>query len=347
METNWLGQFEKRKEEHLQIALDPAAQSRELNDFSRCDLTHEAIPDLNFSEVKLNCNILGRLQVDAPLFVSSMTAGHPGANSVNTTLARAAQARGWLMGVGSQRRELMDPAAAKEWAQLRAEAPRALLFGNLGLAQVIQTPVGEVQRLVDSLEAQGLFIHCNPLQEVLQGEGTPNFRGAYSALEKLSKALSVPVVVKEVGCGFSKPTLSRLIGTGIAAVDVAGAGGTHWGRVEGQRNPEGSLLRQAAQTFANWGLGTLVCIKNAKDLNLPYDIWASGGVRSGLDAAKALAMGAQMVGLATPLLKAALVGEQKVLELMELFEFELKAALFCTGAKDLQQFQQARSWRWS
>jgi isopentenyl-diphosphate Delta-isomerase len=250
------------------------------------------------------------------------------------------------MGVGSQRRELGDLEAAAEWRALRKKAPKVELLGNLGLAQLIKTKISEVERLVESLEASAMIVHLNALQECLQPEGTPEFKGGLKAIERLAEKLSVPVVIKETGCGFSRETLKRLKGTGVAAVDVSGLGGTHWGRIEGDRNSTGSSAADAAVTFANWGISTVDSLLEATKLKPDYEVWASGGVRSGLDAAKLLALGATSVGFAMPVLEAALSGEEALLGKMAQFEFELKTALFCTGAKSIAGLQRGKVWRW-
>jgi isopentenyl-diphosphate delta-isomerase len=246
------------------------------------------------------------------------------------------------MGVGSQRRELGDATAAMEWQKIRKVAPKAKLLANIGIAQLIQTPLDAVRKLTESTEALGIFVHVNPLQEVLQPEGTTDFRNGLKAIADLVKFAGVPVIVKEVGCGFSVETLKRLQDTGIFAVDVAGKGGTHWGRIEGYRSEEGQMLYQVAQTFQNWGLSTVQSLRNAKDARVGYEIWASGGVRSGLDVAKLCALGASRVGLAQPFLAAALKGDSALEELLNKLELELKITMFCTGSKKISDLQTKR-----
>jgi len=334
--------FENRKADHLRLSLSSAMEASGGSGLDRVQLLHEALPEMNFSEVKLETKFW-RYRAASPLFISSMTAGHKGGEALNHTLARVAGLRRWPMGLGSQRRELTDPNAQTEWKKLRKVAPDAFLLSNLGLSQLITTPLKQVMNLVDSLEAGGLFIHANALQEALQPEGTPEFKGGLKALEKLCKASAVPVVLKETGCGFSSATLKRLKSTGLAAVDVSGFGGTHWGRIEGGRAAENSLQRSAALTFANWGVSTTDSLRNAAKLNL--EIWGSGGIRSGLDAAKAIALGAHKVGFAKPALERALEGDESLDKWMELMEFELKVALFCTGSKDPQALRKGKKWQ--
>ncbi|RYZ64243.1 MAG: type 2 isopentenyl-diphosphate Delta-isomerase, partial [Proteobacteria bacterium] len=263
-------------------------------------------------------------------------------------LARLSSDRQLLMGVGSQRRELTDPEAAKEWQTIRAQSPNALLIGNLGIAQIIRTPVDQIRKLLDTLQAEALFVHLNALQECLQPEGTPEFRGGYEAIENLVQKLSIPVIVKEVGCGISATTLKRIYGLGVYAVDVSGLGGTHWGRVEGFRSSDEELLFQVAETFRNWGISTVQSLLSAKEINENYTVWSSGGVRDGLQAAKLLAMGSDMIGIAQPWLKAALadVPEKAVNDLFEKLQLELKIAMFCTGIAKIENFRTKKVWKW-
>lgn len=347
-------QFESRKQDHIRIALSKEAQAEGRSGLERIQLVHEALPEIDFEEISITSDFFGK-KVAAPYFISSMTAGHRDGVKINVQLARAAAARHWPMGVGSQRRELADRGAVAEWTALRREAPRAVLIGNLGLAQVIRAQVSDIQRLIDGLEADAFFIHCNALQECLQNEGNPQFKGGLKAIEQIAKNVSVPVIVKETGCGFNRETLNRLNETGIAAVDVAGLGGTHWGRVEGYRSEKGHLLYEAAQTFSDWGISTVQSVIWAKDSFAGgtakranrCQIWASGGVRHGLDAAKLLALGAERIGMAQPLLAAVTQGEKELDTLMTRLEFELKVALFCTGHKHFSDWKTKKVWRWN
>lgn len=336
--------FESRKADHIRLALSTETQAIGGSGLDAVHLTHEALPDLDFSEVSLEVALFKR-PVASPMFVSSMTAGHAGSTDLNLVMARISEKRNWPMGVGSQRRQLNDRTADAEWSKIRKACPRVRLFGNIGLAQVIDTPVSEIRRLAESLEAEAMFVHLNPLQECLQPEGTPSFKGGLGALERLTAEIGLPVIVKETGCGFSESTLRRLRGAGVYAVDVSGYGGTHWGRVEGGRSKPGTLRARAAETFRDWGVGTVESLLSAMGVGGDYEIWASGGVRSGLDAAKLVAMGARHVGLAKPVIEAALEGENALDELMARFEFEMKTALFCTGAKTVGELREMKAWQ--
>lgn len=363
-ESDLSTQFETRKRDHIQIALDSRSQTEGQNGLDSIELIHEALPELDYKEVDISTSFFFSgnpvlktapisLQLSSPIFISSMTAGHQYGRQINEALARLSDRRQILMGVGSQRRELDDSNAAEEWAQVRKQAPRALLVGNIGIAQLIKTPLDKIKKLVESTQAVGLFVHLNPLQEVLQPEGTPSFKDGLRALEKLVKFAEVPVIVKEVGCGFSVATLQRLQSTGVFAVDVSGKGGTHWGRVEGYRSQPDQMLYKVAQTFQNWGISTTQSMLNAKiaknDGLASYEVWASGGVRNGLEVAKLIALGAKKVGLAKPFLEIILGEDPKNIqpekadgrleELLNQFETELKVAMFCTGCRTLEDLQ--------
>lgn len=332
-------QFEKRKQDHIELALMQVNQASELNVLDHLTLAHEALPDLNFAEIMITSQRFGR-EVCSPFFVSSMTAGHRGAVNINRNLITACAESGWAMGVGSQRRELTDHQAALEWCELRRDFPKVSLFSNLGIAQLINTPLLQIQNLIEALEAEALIIHCNPLQEAIQPEGTPQFKGCWDALANLVKQIDRPVIVKETGCGFSPDTLKRLNDIGVAAVDVSGLGGTHWGRIEGHRASEGSIKQRTAVTFRNWGVDTVQTVTQAVSLNPSFEVWGSGGVRNGLDAAKLFALGAASVGFAKPMLDAALENAQAVQDLMKLIEYELKVAMFCTGSRIISELKE-------
>ena len=331
-----VAQFEVRKREHIDQALDLKNQADGLSGLDEIKLLHEALPEMDLSEVRLHESCLGQT-LATPFFIAGMTMGHPDSAQINQTLAKLCQERGWAMGVGSQRRELEGRSLPDESKELRRSAPQAVLVANLGLSQAIACRSDQVQQLVDSLEAQAIAIHLNALQEAIQAEGTPQFRGGISTLARLVRDLKVPVIVKETGCGLSAQTLERISSVGVSAVDVSGLGGTHWGRIEGARSPSASLQRLAAQTFSRWGESTVDSVLAARRVllkapNRPFSVWASGGVRSGLDSAKLIALGAQRVGYAQPALQAALAGEEALSAWMEQQEFELRVALFCTGS---------------
>jgi isopentenyl-diphosphate delta-isomerase len=332
-------QFEKRKQDHIELALMKENQANESHRYDAVELIHEALPDVNFDEIQLSGIRFGQ-PVEKPLMVASMTAGHQHAVNINRHLMAACMETGWAMGVGSQRRELTDSKAAAEWRALRNDYSTVSLYSNLGIAQVIMTPINSILRLTEAIKADALIVHCNPLQECIQPEGTPMFKGCWDALETLVKHLAIPLVVKETGCGFSKKTLERLNAIGVDAVDVSGLGGTHWGRIEGHRAPHESIQQNASKTFRNWGIDTVSSIMDANSLSPSFEIWGSGGVRHGLDAAKLFALGASTVAFAKPLLAAAIHSSLQVMHVMNTIEYEIKVTLFCTGSLTLSELKE-------
>lgn len=339
--TDDFSDFEQRKRDHIALALDPIHQTESENGFDAFRFQHEAIPDINFTDIEIKTQSLGGMR-QSPFFISSMTAGHFDAAKINAHLLAACEQTGWAMGVGSQRRELSDAKAGLEWKNLRKTYPNVFLMANLGLAQLVHTPILNIQKLIDNLQASAFIVHCNPLQECIQPEGTTNFKGSWQALEHLVRELHVPVVVKETGSGFSKLTMQRLNGIGVHAIDVSGMGGTHWGRIEGSRAKNDWIREQASITFKNWGISTALILFQAQQMILSSEIWGSGGIRHGLDAAKALVLGASMVGIAKPILKAALEGPDSVLQVMRHYEYDLKVAMFCTGVGSIQALKQQK-----
>jgi isopentenyl-diphosphate delta-isomerase len=331
-----LEQFEKRKKDHIGLAMDSKNQALGQSDLDKVYLDHEALPDLNFDEISIESRYFGKT-LKTPFYINSMTAGHTQAVELNTMMARLCEQQGWMMGVGSQRRELSE--SSSEWKRLRKAAPRTVILGNLGISQLISSKIEDIERLVESVEAQGMFIHLNILQECIQPEGTPQFKGGLKAIEKLCRKLSVPVVIKETGCGMSPKTLKNFKNIGVYAVDVSGLGGTHWGRIEGNRSEASSLQAACAKTFQNWGISTVQSVMNAIKLKPDYQVWASGGVRSGLDAAKLIGLGAKAVGYAQPALQKAIESEGDLLNWMNTQEYELKVAMICTGTKELKNLK--------
>ena len=274
-----------------------------------------------------------------------MTGGWSDSEAFNLKLAKACEKHSWIMGVGSQRGQLSDPSKAKEWKNIRKACPQLIVLGNLGLSQVLDVSLKQILSLVDCLEAQGMIIHLNPLQEALQKEGTAEFKGGLSAIKKLAHELTVPLIIKETGCGFSKETLDRLTDIGISAIDLSGLGGTHWGRIEGARYNKESALFNIGESFSSWGVSTLESLIYSREKPRDYDLWASGGLRTGLDAAKALAMGASFAGFGQPILKALHNSEKTLDQMMSRLEYELKVSLFCTGSGHIKELQKVKKWK--
>ena len=336
--------FEKRKKSHFFLSLKDSSQSTRATGFDKIQLVHEALPDLDLNQVSLSQK-WGKYVLKTPFFVSSMTGGWSDSSNFNLKLAKACEKHSWIMGVGSQRGQLFDASKNEEWIQLRRAYPNLILLGNLGISQVLKTPLEKILSLVESLKAQAMIVHLNPLQEALQEEGTPQFKKAFLVIKQLAQELPVPLIVKETGCGFSEKTLDRLTGIGLSVIDVSGLGGTHWGRIEGMRYEKEDVKTGIGETFSSWGISTVDSLIYSQSKTRDYDLWASGGVRSGLDAAKALALGAKCVGLAQPILKALNQGEEELDRLMSRLEYELKVSLFCTGSSDIQELQGTKKWK--
>jgi isopentenyl-diphosphate delta-isomerase len=275
-----------------------------------------------------------------PLLISSMTGGAPRAAEINRNLAMSAQELGLAMGVGSQRAALERPELASTY-QVRKHAPEIPLFANVGAVQLNYAyGVDECRRAVDMIEADALILHLNALQEAVQPEGDTDFAGLASKIETVCKALDVPVIAKEVGWGISGETARLLWDAGVAAIDVAGAGGTSWSQVESYRIPseKGRLVGEA---FAGWGIPTAESIVSVRKGGIPErgKLFASGGVRNGIDVAKALALGADLAGMARPFLKAAAMSAEATIEVGEVIREQLRIAMFAIGAANLAELR--------
>ncbi len=292
-----------RKSDHIRINLEKKVDSSLITGLERFHFVHEALPEINLEDIDLNLEVFGK-KLNSPLLISSMTGGTKKAHQINLNLARSAQEMGVAMGIGSQRAAIENP-SLEESFQVRKVAPDILLFANLGAIQLnYGYSVKECQRAVDMIEANALILHLNPLQEAVQPEGDTKFKGLLSKIEKVCKHLPVPVIAKEVGWGISKQTARKLIDAGISAIDVAGAGGTSWSQVEMHRE---KTERQAkiSGMFVDWGIPTAESIQMVKEISSEIILFASGGLRTGIDIAKCIALGATLGGLASPFLKAA------------------------------------------
>ena len=327
-----------RKDEHLRICLDyPVRTQRPSTGLERYRFAHQALPELDLAQVDLGTTFLGKA-LRAPLFVSPMTGGAAAAAAINRRLASAAQALGIGMCVGSQRAALEDPKWADTY-RVREVAPDILLTANLGAVQLnAGYDVAHCERAVDMIEADALVLHLNPLQEALQPGGDTAFSGLLSRIERICRVLPVPVMVKEVGYGLSAHVARQLVEAGAAALDVAGAGGTSWSEVERQRAQTLQQDQVAAQ-FADWGIPTADAVRAVRQTLPQLPLVASGGIETGTEAAKCIALGADLVGLAWPLLRPALRSEEAVREALEVIQQALRIAMFCVGAPGVEALQ--------
>lgn len=329
-------QTESRKADHIRIVLgEDVAAKGVATGFAAYRLPHAALPEIDLADVDTRTTFLGKT-ISAPLLISSMTGGAGVAAQINMALAEAAEALGLPMGVGSQRAAVVDARLAETY-QVRRVAPRIPLLANLGAVQLnYGFGVEHCRRAVDMIEADALILHLNPLQEAVQPEGNTNFKDLLPKIEQICRELEVPVVVKEVGNGISARDAQRLYDVGVRVIDVAGAGGTSWSEVERFRQPDDNGRRVAA-AFAGWGLPTTECVREVRATLPEATVIASGGVRTGVDIAKAIALGADLAGTAKPALVDAINerGAEAVVEGLQNFIRELRIAMFCAGCADL------------
>ncbi|MDQ8028182.1 MAG: type 2 isopentenyl-diphosphate Delta-isomerase [Brevundimonas sp.] len=330
-----------RKDQHLDVILSGKARHGRGTGLEAVRFVHEALPDLDYGKIDLGADFLGR-RLKAPLLISSMTGGPTRAEAINARLAEAAQHLGIALAVGSQRAalEVETPTPGLDMS-LRLKAPDTPILANIGAAQLTRG-VGpdEARRLVDMIAADALIVHLNPLQEACQPEGDRDWWGVGAALEALIRAADFPVVVKETGAGISAATAKRLADMGVAALDVSGAGGSNWALVEGER-AEADADKAHAAAFADWGLPTARAISEARAACPRTLIIGSGGIRDGVDAARAIRLGADMVGQAAGVLQAATVSTEAVVAHFQTVIRQLRTVCFCTGSANLTALARA------
>jgi isopentenyl-diphosphate Delta-isomerase len=329
--TNPASPTASRKDEHLRINIneDVAAKGVDAG-FDDFRFVHRALPEIDLDDVDLGARFLGR-PVGAPLLVSCMTGGTQQAGVINDRLARAAQAHGLAMGLGSCRVLLEQPEVLPTF-DVRAIAPDVPLLANLGAVQLnLGVGVAECRHLMQTLRADALVLHLNPLQEALQPAGNTAFAGLLARIEVVCAELGAPVIVKEVGWGIADDLVARLFEAGVTAVDVAGAGGTSWSEVERHRIDD-PVRARVAGAFGGWGIPTTTALIGARRAAPEGAIIASGGVRNGIDVAKALTLGADAVGIAGPFVRAAAAGDEALEETIAVILEELRLVMFCVGA---------------
>jgi isopentenyl-diphosphate Delta-isomerase len=320
-----------RKRSHLELCesgeVEFAGKTTLLDDV---DLVHDALPELAVDEVDVAATLLGK-RLRAPLLITGMTGGTEEASAINRGLAQVAEEHGIAFGLGSQRAMHRKPGLA--WTfEVRQHAPTTLVLANLGIVQAAALPTAEVERLVHAVGADALCLHLNPAQELIQPGGDRDFRGGLDTIARLVRELSVPVVVKETGCGLSRPVGERLVRAGVRTADVSGAGGTSWTKVEALR--AGGPERELGRLFADWGIPTAAALLGLRGLGL--ELIASGGVRTGLDVAKAIALGARVAGVALPVFRAYQEGGRRAAgEFIDRLTAGLRTAMVLTGSRDL------------
>jgi isopentenyl-diphosphate delta-isomerase len=329
-----------RKSDHIRVNLEEDVQSGLTTGLESVQFEHNAVPEIDLDQVDSSLTWLGRT-LHTPILISSMTGGTERAGRINRALAEAAQQERVAMGLGSQRAALEEPAQASTF-QVRRYAPDILLFANLGAVQLnYGYGLDQCQRAVDMVEADALVLHLNSLQEALQPEGDVNFAGLLAKIETVADGLPVPLIAKEVGWGISADAARRLVDAGVAAIDVAGSGGTSWSQVEMHR-AETERQRQLASRFLRWGIPTVTALQEVHAVLPDTPLIASGGLRTGLDIAKCIALGAALGGMASPFLKAAATSPEAVVEAIQLAAAEIRICMFATGCATLDDLSNAR-----
>lgn len=324
-----------RKTDHLQLCISGDVGFRRTNLFEQVALVHDSLPELSLDTIDLTTTIAGK-RCRSPLMIASMTGGTTEAGNVNRQLAEVAEQGGYAIGLGSQRPMVkngkLDPELGRSF-QMRDLAPTVPIFGNLGAVQAKATSTALVEEMVQFVGADGLFIHLNPAQEMIQPEGDRDFRGCLDAIERLVQELSVPVIVKETGCGLSAHVAQRLAAIGVRHVDVSGAGGTSWVAVEANRAV--GQQKESGDLFWDWGIPTAASLLQVQ-VGKFQTVIATGGMNSGLDAAKAIALGAHGVAMARPVLKALSAGKVAgALARLRQVEADLRVAMLLSGATNL------------
>ncbi|MBU0953525.1 MAG: type 2 isopentenyl-diphosphate Delta-isomerase [Nanoarchaeota archaeon] len=333
-ETNFSGkQTKARKADHIRICLTKDVNFKKGAGFDQftfdaVSLQHNALPEVKRAEIDTSTSFLNK-PFRAPLLISPMVGGTEEAERLNKHLATAAERLGLGMGVGSQRAMLKDPSLVKTYL-IRDVAPSIFLAGNIGGAQLLESTPKEIINLATQIEADALYVHLNPAQELAQPEGDTDWRQVTERIRVLAKAAPFPILIKEVGNGISGAVASRLVKNGVAAIDVAGAGGTNWVKVEHHRQSEGSAR---AKPFFEWGVPTSDCIIQVRQAEPLIPLIASGGIRTGSDVAKAIALGANLAGIAKPLLQPATESADAVQKTLETIIEELKDVMFLVGVK--------------
>jgi len=335
-------QIEERKASHLQICLDENVQAWEATTgFEDVLLVHKALPEIERKKIDLSTEVFGH-KFAAPIIVGAMTGGTSEAMRINAAIAEAVEELRLGMGVGSQRAAIEDPRLERTFAITREKALTAFLIANIGAPQLVQGyGAKEAKKAVDMMDADALTIHLNPLQEAIQPEGETNYAGVLRKIEEIAQDLEVPVIVKETGAGIAAEEAKRLEAAGVAAIDVAGVGGTSWAAVEYHRAKrlQDEFRQRLGETFWDWGIPTAASLIEVVQ-SVRLIVLASGGVRSGIDVAKALALGGSLASMSSPILGPATKGAKEVKKALQLVTEELRNAMFLVGAEAIPQLRE-------
>ena len=319
-----------RKLEHLLICENyDVSFKNKTTGFEDIELIHNVLPEIDKQEIDLSTSAFGK-KLDSPLFITAITGGHPAAKEINKQLAIAAETNNIALGVGSQRAACEHPELEDTYTVVRENAPNCLLVGNIGAPQL-----NLAEKAVDILDADILAIHLNPLQESIQPEGDLDARGYLDLINQITSAVDIPIVAKETGCGISAESAEALVDAGVDFIEVEGAGGTSWAAVETYRAED----RYLGETFWDWGIPTAISTAEVTNaVNVP--VISSGGIRSGLEAAKAIALGADAVGMALPFLKNS-VSQEQLNKFISRFNDSLRIAMFLVGASNIEELKEA------
>lgn len=330
--------IEQRKSEHIAISLNEKVTGESISTgLESLSFIHNALPEIDFDEISIETTFLG-YECKTPFLISSMTGGTALAETINRNLAIAAEEKGWILALGSTR-ALLDSDGHTSSFLMRRYAPSVPLIANLGAVQFnYGYGIEECRKIIEITEADMLVLHLNSIQEVIQEKGDTNFKGLLKKIEQLCSTLEVPIGVKEVGWGIDGETAKKLIEAGVAFIDVAGAGGTSWSQVEKFRAKD-PIRREAAEAFSEWGIPTAESIKLVRGEVGNFPLIASGGLWTGLDGAKTIALGADLVGFGRAILKEATESPEAVLEVMEIREMELRMAMFGIGAATVRELK--------
>jgi isopentenyl-diphosphate delta-isomerase len=331
----------KRKADHIRISLNQRVQAREATTgFEDIYFVHKALPEIDKQEIDLSITFLGH-KFFAPLIVGAITGGTLGATKINTTIAQAVEELGVGMGVGSQRAAIEDKKLEKTFAVARKKAPTAFLIANIGGVQLVSGyGIKEVKKAMKMIDADAIAVHLNPLQEATQPEGQTNFKGILEKIHELTKELNKPIIAKETGAGIAAEEAKKLEAAGVNAIDVSGVGGTSFAAVEYYRAKKqgSSFQRTLGDVFWDWGIPTAVSVAEVtQTVNIP--VIASGGIRNGVDVAKALGLGANLTSLSLPALEAAVKGVKETERMLSLLMEELRNAMFLVGARSVQDLE--------
>ncbi len=330
----------KRKIEHLKLCAESPVESRKVSaGFEDVTLIHRALPELNMDKLNLSIDFLGK-RLQAPFLIASITGGHPDTIPVNAALAAAAEELGLGIGVGSQRAAFDDPAQEESFRIVREKAPNAFVYANVGAAQIRQYGVDGVEKLIDMIDADALAIHLNFLQEAIQPEGDRDATGCLDMIKEICSVLDTPVIVKETGAGISREDALLLQKAGVSAIDVGGAGGTSWAGVEVYRARKSgdSDSEYLGELLWDFGIPTVASIIESR-VSLP--IIATGGIRTGIDISKSIALGASAASAALPFVGPALEGKDSVVKVLSRMLDELRIAMFLCGCANIRDLRNA------